>query len=332
MQALRLANRCSINLARLNSSTPDGEPKSTPLPEATASASLPSHIQRNPTVVLRSVDTTLGWDTAQAQYDILLWIAKLYFIKGSPKPVAYFLKQAYELAEHLLAPRMLAKVVVKQAELALALRDTERINETIEELAILAAEDGGLAAIELKRLRACLSALAAEQAEAADNGFANAQSALLKLDKAFIDTEAQIGRCVRSGSLVVTQLTRTCSPRKPAERSSSSADALLSDMVIQIITPYSEFLLRLRQDAPRTQLTDEIAVTNLQQSHRTDEVGHQLQKLANLDLKGHAVIALNSLKAAASLADGMASLRRDPILGLLHESGEPDPRLPIAKH
>jgi hypothetical protein len=137
---------------------------------------------------------TIGWEAASFLCDCQLWISKLYFVKGSPKAVPYYLSQAYELAESLGAPRMLAKVVVKQVELAIALRSQEHISRSMDELVNLAAEEGGLASIEVKRLKASLAAIEEEPAEEAETGFIAAQSLLQKLDKAFLDTEDQIQR------------------------------------------------------------------------------------------------------------------------------------------
>lgn len=147
--------------------------------------------------MLSSVDAALGWNVSQCMCDTLLWIAKLYFVQGSPKIVAYYLKQAHEFATQLSAPRMLAKVVVKQAELALALRNQDQIDIKMQEIAQLAAEDGGLATIDVKRLKACQAALQVEGTEAAEAGFASARNALQKLDRAFADTDAQIERYAR---------------------------------------------------------------------------------------------------------------------------------------
>jgi hypothetical protein len=64
----------------------------------------------------------------------------------------------------------------------------------MDELVNLAAEEGGLASIEVKRLKASLAAIEEEPAEEAETGFIAAQSLLQKLDKAFLDTEDQIQR------------------------------------------------------------------------------------------------------------------------------------------
>ena len=205
LQALRLANRALANLARLHASQrlgdteeehPQAEAREGQAQAAVLAASTKTPARPRHTLHTGSIDMTLGWETAYFLCDCLLWIAKLYYVKGSPRTVTYFLAQAYSLAESLAAPRMLAKVVVKQVELAIALRDEALVHKSMEELVKIAADDGGLASIEVKRLKACLASLDSEQAEASEAGFVGAQSALQKLDKAFLDTEAQIKRYV----------------------------------------------------------------------------------------------------------------------------------------
>lgn len=241
-QAIRLLNRALANLARLTASRrsvssqnettsgvfdKDAPPVHTPpLPAAAKAGDAVS-------AGTASVeDQGIGWDVSSMLSDALLWISHLYSTRGSPRPAGYFLAQAAELATHLGAPRLLAKIVTKQIDLHLGLKDSTSMHESLALLTKLASEDGGLSTIEIKRIKAGL-AVQETAFEDAETGYAGAVSALQKLNKAYVDTESQLSSPSKPAYQPRASLS-SCRPAPPA------LEAILPAMQSQIIQSHSE--------------------------------------------------------------------------------------------
>jgi hypothetical protein len=177
-------------------------------------------------------DQGIGWDVSSMLSDALLWISHLYITRGSPRPASYFLAQAVELATHLGAPRLLAKIVTKQIDLHLSLKDSTAMHESLALLTRLASEDGGLSTIEIKRIKAHLAVQETAFGDA-ETGYTGAVTALQKLNKAYADTEGQLSSPSKPGY----------QPRASLSSSRSAAcavEAILPAMQSQILQSHGK--------------------------------------------------------------------------------------------
>lgn len=242
-QAIRLCNRALANLARLTVSkrSVDQQPaKDSSIFDKDAlpvdTPPLPPAEKAGDAIAAGAAfieDQGIGWDVSSMILDALMWISRLYAVRGSPRPAIYFLAQAVDLATHLGAPRLRAKVISQQIDLHLSLKDGTAMHECLAPLTKLASEDGGLSTIEIKRIKAHLAAqeMAFEEAEA---GFTGAASALQKLNKAYADTEGQLGSPAKPAYNPRASL----SSSRPA---SSASEAILPGMQSQIIQSHGEY-------------------------------------------------------------------------------------------
>lgn len=77
------------------------------------------------------------------------------------------------------------------------------------------------------------------------------------------------------------------------------------------------------------------AVPLLRRLDRIDAVGELLQKWRQQVPKGHDAVVVDGHNALSKLLEGVAHLRKDPVLGLLHDSGmlplctEPSPQADV---
>lgn len=150
---------------------------------------------------------------------ILLRVASLYHNRGSVKLACYFYQQAADLSDSIGSPRLRAKILARQIDLYGSSNRAQEFEEALVQLRSIAStvshfvmhtcarrsngdspgwhctppQEGGLSSIEVLDLnaRAAAKALDCEDAEKAS---ATALKSLIKLDKAFVESESQFVR------------------------------------------------------------------------------------------------------------------------------------------
>lgn len=108
------------------------------------------------------------------------------------------------------------------------------------------------------------------------------------------------------------------SPKRSSSKTAGDrSNALLPDMQTELVTANGEPAESTIASADHL-----CTVSALHRWDRSHEVLAELQTLAYLEPKGHATVYLDAMKATANMIDGLANLRKDPVLGLLHESSK----------
>lgn len=162
LQSLRLLSRATTNLARLSSGSANGsstdqspsdqlleknEPNSTGRPDQALSDQA-----KKTGVITHGQHAHLGWDLAQNLMESLHWISSLYAARGSHKSAAYFLEQEVALAQELRAPRLQAKITVKEIDFYTALDDSQSVQDRLASLSKYAAEVGFPSVVHNRRV------------------------------------------------------------------------------------------------------------------------------------------------------------------------------------
>ncbi|KAI5114728.1 hypothetical protein M0805_001178, partial [Coniferiporia weirii] len=164
LQALRLLNRATETLSRLNPSKKpeDASDASDPfatseLRDALLEAGGDSGKQKSETKdsQQQSILSGLEWRIANALLETLLALAHAYACRGSAREAEYFAQQAEDLARVLRAPALTARALVRRSEVLLLLGRAEEAQKALAEAGGLVGGVQGLAldAADVCRLR-----------------------------------------------------------------------------------------------------------------------------------------------------------------------------------
>ena len=88
-----------------------------------------------PTAIKRAngVDAS-QWSYAHGLVDAQLFLARLFFLRGSARDVEYFAQAAYDFSSSLYAPAMMARGLSMKTELLLCLRQLDIMDATLDQL------------------------------------------------------------------------------------------------------------------------------------------------------------------------------------------------------
>ncbi|KAL5499098.1 ESP1 [Sanghuangporus vaninii] len=161
LQALRLLNRATDTLARLNSTRkPDGS--SDPFAMSDVKDTLPGSDGPIAVVECGARGSTkspqslvhldaLEWRIANSLFETQLALSRAYALRGSVREAEYFEQQAEELAHVLGSPTMTLHALLQKSELKMGLRSMESSLTTLEEATRLAPGADGLHEIDVHR-------------------------------------------------------------------------------------------------------------------------------------------------------------------------------------
>ncbi|KAL5480941.1 ESP1 [Sanghuangporus weigelae] len=194
LQALRLLNRATDTLARLNlTRKPDNS--SDPFAMSDVQDALPGSDGPIAVAECGKGDSTrlrqslvqpdaLEWRISNSLFVTQLALSRAYALRGSVREAEYFERQAEELAHVLGSPTMTFHALLQKSELQMALRSVESSLTTLEAATRLASDADGLHEIDVHRaLGDCL--LLCSQEKEAQGEFDLAAGTLAKTMKVF---------------------------------------------------------------------------------------------------------------------------------------------------
>ena len=74
------------------------------------------------------------WSYAHGLVDAQLFLARLFFLRGSARDAEYFAQAAYDFSSSLYAPAMMARGLSMKTELLLCLRQLDIVDATLDQL------------------------------------------------------------------------------------------------------------------------------------------------------------------------------------------------------
>ena len=161
LQTLRLLNRATDTLARLNT-THRPESSSDPFAMSDVKDALPESGGPIAVAECGKGDSTrvpqlptqldgLEWRIANALFETQLALSQAYCLRGSVREAEYFEQQAEELARVLGSSAMSLRALLQKSELQMSLRNLGDAEKTLEAATQLARDPRGLHAVDVHR-------------------------------------------------------------------------------------------------------------------------------------------------------------------------------------
>lgn len=182
LQSLRQWNRAFDALSRLQppSSKPkpydETDPFTDPVASQTSEETLSNPGKKE--FSRREAMNELGWRISEGLILTLFALCDGYAMQGSAREAEFFAQQAEDLAQSLNAPAMMARALIRKAELQLHQEKLEEGQESLAAALQLICDDSGVDLADVHRLRGQFS-------EDADVDYQVAAGILEQLDKTF---------------------------------------------------------------------------------------------------------------------------------------------------
>ncbi|GAA5914661.1 hypothetical protein JCM8208_000403 [Rhodotorula glutinis] len=315
MQAMRLGTRALNNMSRLapapvvSGPTTDATFSAPPVDHKTALAdAAPINKRKSGTTLPGGAHAGFSWQLSEGLLDATIRVAKLHFVRGTPKSADFFAKQALDLAEDLASPRQMARALSVQVDVRLHREQLDDAAVMLERIEELLGSTTCPEMAEFRRLQADLHQRARLQQEAFQFCLA-AQSSL----DAFISSASEGD----AGSSPVKHHTpaRHLSPAQRRISGPSVHFAASTPSPAARAGPAPDWVL------PSTQahlLRMQIALLRIQKKH--DEAHRLSRRLARLATLEEDKADELRLLASTQLEDLLVRCTSDPVLGMLPDS------------
>ncbi|EMD38775.1 hypothetical protein CERSUDRAFT_92811 [Gelatoporia subvermispora B] len=247
LQSLRLWNRATDTLARLNPPVAiakphaDDNPFDVSEPKSLKSASDDSSKSVEQTGPKRTYQHKASRDglelrVAEGLLETLFLLAQTYSIQGSAREAEYFAQQAHDLAESLHAPSMVGHALARSCEILLRLGRLEEGHDSLLRASDLIGTGSGPQEAEIRRLRGYYNQLGSNH-DHAQQHYREATAILDDLTQALAALE---------GTGAGPRMSLGFSPRSP--RTQLGGDALLPALFAKVLREYVCLLQEAGED------------------------------------------------------------------------------------
>ncbi|GAA5945755.1 hypothetical protein JCM3775_005840 [Rhodotorula graminis] len=315
MQAMRLGTRALNNMSRLapapvaGAASTDSTFSAPPVDHKTALAdAAPINKRKSGTTLPGGAHAGLSWQLSEGLLDATVRVAKVHFVRGTPKSADFFAQQALNLAEDLASSRQMARALSVQVDVRLHREQLDEAAVKLERIEELLGSTTCPEMAEFRRLQADLHQRAQLQQEAFQFCLA-AQSSL----DAFISSASEGD----AGSSPVKHHTpahhlspvqrRISGPSVHFAASSPSPAARAGPAPDWVLPSTQAHLLRMQ-----------IALLRIQKKH--DEAHRLSRRLARLATLEEDKADELRLLASTQLEDLLVRCTSDPVLGMLPDS------------